>query len=278
MKKLFFILPLLFLFVSSAQADYPITILIEDTAPDSNSLFYCLKNPDGTPLNRKCKLGNMSKGIDHTLMNNIGSYSHLQIDLHINTDHLLQSELLDEDDMRSDDATKPASQQSTKFYVDSLIASVNSSISSLSATVETLPTVDTGPSPDCSGTATYQDGEGNCDDTSAFVISCSDGNTLGTDCGASNDLTNGFIVQIASGTLTLPAVATGYIGCVKATSAATINIDPNASDRFILDGTALADGDKLTSAGEIDDTICFYVDSAAGWTTMFNPHSFTDGN
>ena len=136
-------------------------------------------------------------------------------------------------------------------------------------------TTDTGPSPDCSGTGVYQDGEGGCDDTTAFVITCTGGDTLGADCGSSYDFTLGFIVQIASGTVTLPAVGTGYHGCFKATSAAAITIDPNASDRIILDGTAGADGEYIVSDGDIDDTICIYADGANGWTTMFNSAGFT---
>jgi len=136
-------------------------------------------------------------------------------------------------------------------------------------------TTDTGPSPDCSGTGVYQDGEGNCDDTTAFVITCTGGDVLGTDCGSGYDFTLGFVVQIASGTVTLPAVGTGYYGCFKATTAAAITIDPNANDRIILDGTAGADGEYITSTGTIDDTICIYADSSAGWTTMFNPDEFT---
>ena len=288
---------------------YNITILTQDSTPGADTILYCIDDPLGTPLNRKCRVGDLIKGMSHTDMLDKGTNTHGLIDTHISTTHLFLTDLLDEDTMASDSSTKPASQQSIKYYVDAgdhsnggncntgyypagvdqfgavegcVAASVE--ISSLISThvlvtdAHHTATVDTGPSPDCSGTSTYQDGEGNCDDTSGFVITCSDTNVLGTDCGSTHDLTTGFIVGIASGTVILPAVATGVYGCVKATTAATINVDPNASDRFILDGVALADGDKLTSTGTIDETICFYADSASGWTTLFNPHVFTDGN
>jgi hypothetical protein len=130
------------------------------------------------------------------------------------------------------------------------------------------------------GTSTYQDGTGTCDDFSTYSITCTNTNVLGTNCGSTHDLTTGFMVQIASGTVILPAVAScaGCGGCVKATTAAVIYVDPNANDRFVLDGVALADGDKLQSLGDLDDTICFYNDSAAGWTTIHNPDVFSDGN
>ena len=108
------------------------------------------------------------------------------------------------------------------------------------------------------------------------VVTCTTGQTLGTDCG--DEFSNwDSVVEIVSGTLTLPPVVKGAWICVKSKSAAAVSIDPYASDRFILDGTALDDGDKITSESGLDDTICFYGDSADGWTTMFNPHNFTDG-
>lgn len=148
-------------------------------------------------------------------------------------------------------------------------------------------TADTNANTLCSGSTTYLDGDGNCDDISntylsksalaTYPISCSDGDVLGTNCGAGVDYTLTQIVQIASGTVELMAVSAGYKICVKATTAAAIHVDANASDRFKLDGTALDDGDKLSSDGTIDSTICFYADSADGWTTIGNQDGFTDG-
>jgi hypothetical protein len=109
------------------------------------------------------------------------------------------------------------------------------------------------------------------------VTDCGDGETIGTGtCGDGTTLYGGFI-EITTGTLTLPAVGTGMWMCIKTTTAAAVHVDPNASDRFVLDGVALDDGDKLSNTSTIDDTICFYADSAAGWKTLQNPNGWTDG-
>jgi hypothetical protein len=129
----------------------------------------------------------------------------------------------------------------------------------------------------CESTNTWV-AQGCNEEEDAFVIVCTSGDILGTDCGANSNLCQGYIVEIASGTVGLPPVETCHMGCVKATTAATIHIDPNINDRFKLDGIVLGDGDKLSSTGTLDETICFYADSAAGYTTLFNPHGFTDGN
>lgn len=287
--------PLLLLFLWSngyAQTGYSIDLLIEDTNPASDSLIYCLKDPFGTPLNRKCEVGNLIKGMDHANLGaGKGTYNHTQIDNHILTDHLFQSELLDQDDMYDDDATKPPSQQSVKAYVDGwydiLAALVNSiadtlallqsDLVNLDATVQNQVDNNKSAENKCSGTSTYLDGEGNCDDTSDFVISCGDGQTI--PCGVDGyDLTNGFMVEVSSGTISAPNVAQGIYGCVKSKTAATIYVDLSGNDRFILDGVALSDGDKLASSGAIDDTICFYADSTDGYTTLCNPDGWTDGN
>ena len=67
-----------------------------------------------------------------------------------------------------------------------------------------IATVDTGPSPDCSGTTTYQDGEGGCDDISSVYQA------------ADADLTD-----LADGSLTGSKVGTG----ISATNVTTGNLD-----------------------------------------------------
>ena len=110
------------------------------------------------------------------------------------------------------------------------------------------------------------------------VITCVDGNTVTTDCGTTYSM-SGSIIEIASGTVILPPVEIGQWTCVKATTAAVIYIDPDDADRWVLDGVALADGYKIKSPDLIDDTICFYGDSAAGWKSVHNPDSFvTNGS
>jgi len=203
MKKLLLILVLLVLSVGTCfGADgYSIIILTQDSNPGADTILYCIDDPGGTPLNRKCTVADLAKGMSHIYLSDIGTYTHAQIDNFINTSSGLAS-----------------------------------------------------------------------------VVTCSNGQLLGTDCGSGLTLTDGFIIQIASGTVSLPPVQTGAVGCVKATGAFTVSVNPNDNDRFILDGLSLSDGDKLSSIGELDDTICFYADSSAGWTTMFNPHLFVDGN
>jgi hypothetical protein len=84
----------------------------------------------------------------------------------------------------------------------------------------------------------------------------------------------------ASGAATwiLPAVASGMSTCVYSTGANAVVVDPNASDRIVLNGTALADGDSITSASAAGDFICLIADSASGWTTLGRSGTWTDTN
>lgn len=59
-----------------------------------------------------------SDALTHQNLSGAGSNSHAQVDTHL-SDSTKHFALLDEDDMASDDATKAASQQSVKAYVDS---------------------------------------------------------------------------------------------------------------------------------------------------------------
>ena len=89
---------------------------------------------------------------------------------------------------------------------------------------------------------------------------------------------NSMVFVTATATITLPAVTIGTSVCVYSTTAAAVHVDVNASDRTRLDGTALADGDKVTSASAAGDFICMVGDSAAGWTTLGRSGTWTDGN
>lgn len=75
-------------------------------------------------------------------------------------------------------------------------------------------------------------------------------------------------------TVTLPAVTAGcsFTFICVGTSA---TIDANASDRIVLDGTALDDGDSIDSAGAAGDVVTITYYDADGWWATSN--GWTDG-
>jgi hypothetical protein len=77
--------------------------------------------------------------------------------------------------------------------------------------------------------------------------------------------------------ITLPAVAAGMNVIVYSTGANAVSVDANAADRIILDGTALNDGDKVTSASAAGDYICLIYESADGWVNLGRSGTWTDG-
>ena len=84
----------------------------------------------------------------------------------------------------------------------------------------------------------------------------------------------------AAATITLPAVSSVVEGgnvTVYSTGANAVHVDPNASDRIVLDGTALSDGHKLTSASAAGDFITVVKDGAAGLKTIGRSGTWTDG-
>jgi len=85
------------------------------------------------------------------------------------------------------------------------------------------------------------------------------------------------ILTTAAATITLPAVQLGMDITVQ-TSAHAVSVDPNGSDRIILDGTALDDGDKVTNASGAGDTIQLVAESASGWTNLHRVGTWTDGS
>ena len=89
---------------------------------------------------------------------------------------------------------------------------------------------------------------------------------------------NGFITMTATGTLTLPAVSgSGMCVTVYSTTAAVVNVDTNASDRIVLDGTALDDGDKVTCDAVAGNWIVLFNDTNVGWRTVGKQGVWTDG-
>ena len=90
------------------------------------------------------------------------------------------------------------------------------------------------------------------------------------------------VVVTGAYTMTLPIV-TGFEGSiggsvvVYSSGADTIHVDANASDRIVLDGTALDDGDKITSPGTAGAYVYLVNDTAAGWRVMGRYGVWTDG-
>jgi hypothetical protein len=90
---------------------------------------------------------------------------------------------------------------------------------------------------------------------------------------------NTFVRITATGTITLPAADTvGLRVMICSTTAAALSVDPaSASDYIILNGTALAGGNKVTSgstAGECIELIC---DVANYWREIGTKGTWIDG-
>lgn len=103
--------------------------------------------------------------------------------------------------------------------------------------------------------------------------------TIGTD--SANESYGGTIYVASATTITAPAVATGMNFTVVTIGDIAVSLDVNASDKMILDGVTLADGDKATNSSKAGDTITCQYYSADGfycWSgTVLGGH-WTDGN
>ena len=87
------------------------------------------------------------------------------------------------------------------------------------------------------------------------------------------------IYVTATATITLPAVTgDGMIVTVYSTTAAAVHVDANSSDRIVLNGTALDEGDKITSESQAGDFIALHNDTSAGWRTLGRSGIWTDGS
>ena len=86
----------------------------------------------------------------------------------------------------------------------------------------------------------------------------------------------GYVIYVeGAATITLPAVADGMNVTIITIGAVAVSIDPNASDKIWLDGTALDDGDKITNGSSAGDIAVLTYKSADGWHAATN--SWTDG-
>jgi len=64
----------------------------------------------------------------------------------------------------------------------------------------------------------------------------------------------------------------------RATTASTFSVKAGASDNFILTGTALDNGNKITSVGNAGDTVSIYWDDVVdAWIADSMNTLFTDG-
>lgn len=84
----------------------------------------------------------------------------------------------------------------------------------------------------------------------------------------------------AACTVTLPAVSGVIEGghvTIYSTGANKVIIELDGSDRFVLDGVALTDGNVLDSESGAGDYITLIKDSTAGWTVIGRSGAWSDG-
>lgn len=91
------------------------------------------------------------------------------------------------------------------------------------------------------------------------------------------ELYGGVIYVTGAATITVPAVAAGASFTVITIGAVAVSVDPNAADLIYLNGTALADGDKITNASTTGDMAVFTYYDSTGWVAQTNT-GWTDGN
>ncbi len=88
----------------------------------------------------------------------------------------------------------------------------------------------------------------------------------------------GRIIYVTTGaTITLPAVFPDMLVPIQATAAAVVHVDPDDVDRLVLNGTALADGNKISSSGTAGDMITLHADSVDGLTSVGRLGTWIDG-
>lgn len=78
-------------------------------------------------------------------------------------------------------------------------------------------------------------------------------------------------------TVTLPAAVVGMKATFTATTAAVFSVDCNGADQFILAGTALTAGNKITSPGTAYDSCEVICLTANKWTVRKTNAVFVDG-
>lgn len=87
-----------------------------------------------------------------------------------------------------------------------------------------------------------------------------------------NEIGNNYLEVSATATITLPVIADttlqGAVITIYSTSAAIVHVDPNAADRIVLNGTAQANGEKISCDAIAGNSVTLIVDSASGWRVL----------
>jgi hypothetical protein len=88
------------------------------------------------------------------------------------------------------------------------------------------------------------------------------------------------VINAGATTINLPDITTvingGYFICYM-TTVYVLTIDPYANDRIVLNGVALADGNKIVSNGDIGNYVALHKDSTNGWTIIGRSGLWSDG-
>lgn len=85
-----------------------------------------------------------------------------------------------------------------------------------------------------------------------------------------NELYGGVIYVTGAATITVPAVAAGASFTAITIGAVAVSIDPNASDLIVRDGTAQADGEKITNLSTAGDIAVLTYYDGTGWHAATN--------
>ena len=92
--------------------------------------------------------------------------------------------------------------------------------------------------------------------------------TVGTD--DANEAYGGVIYTSATGTISLPAIAAGMSLSVIATAAVAVTVDPNGTEKILLDGVDATAGKSIISAGAIGDMAVLTYYGAGTWYAATN--------
>ncbi len=85
-----------------------------------------------------------------------------------------------------------------------------------------------------------------------------------------NELYGGIIYVTDACTITIPAVVAGASFTVVTIGAKAVSVDPNGSDLIVRDGTAQADGEKITNLSTAGDIAVLTYYDATGWSASTN--------